>query len=607
MTEGRFALIIASYQFEDEGLSQLIAPAQDAEALARVLADPKIGDFKIKSLLNEHSHKVRQEIETFFADRKRDDMLMLYFSGHGIKSAEGQLFFATADTKRNLLRSTAVSANFVNEMMCHSRSRQQVLLLDCCYSGAFARGMVVRADKTVGTGEFFKGGRGQVVLTASDAMQYAFEGDEIKGEGVRSIFTHTLVRGLETGEADVDKDGGVSFEDMYGYLYDRVTEQRPEQQPRKWAFDVQGDIIIARNPKPIAKPLPYELQQAIENPLSGVREGAINELGRLLRSTDMGLALAAQQALTELKNDDSHRVSIAAAETLAKYPETKGIPETEPEPKQLVAEAAKAEPAGAEPEAKPLEGKPEERKAEEQVIKAEAERKRDEQAVPYRIKSRVGVKPRAGIKPAELRSGWEHEEWVFWGKWVLATILGDVVASTLIYSTSFYSVLYNSLGFYGAQWISVPIYGVIVGIAQWFVLRQQISRAGWWILATFMGRVANFGLVNTGFGTLYALLSYSSASWITQPIYGAILGIAQWFVLRQQVSRAGWWILATTIGVLISNKILYSGGMELFRPIGGFFGSILGPPIVGGIDGMVIGAITGIALVWLLRNPTSEA
>ena len=57
MAEKRVALIIASYQYEDAGLRQLVAPSQDAEALARVLADPAIGDFEVQTLLNEPSYK----------------------------------------------------------------------------------------------------------------------------------------------------------------------------------------------------------------------------------------------------------------------------------------------------------------------------------------------------------------------------------------------------------------------------------------------------------------------------------------------------------------------------------------------------------------------
>ena len=248
--ERRFALIVASSQYVDPDLQKLIAPAQDAEALANVLQDPNIGGFEVKTLLDEPSYKVNEEIQTFFSDRGRDDLLLLYFSCHGIKDEEGQLYFATLNTSRKLLDATAISANFVNRMMFRSRSRQQLLLLDCCYSGAFAKGLVSRADKKIHTGDYFEEGRGRIVLTASDSMQYSFEADklnvEVKDPG--SIFTRAIIDGLNTGKADLDKDGRVSYDELYDYTYDRVIDETPLQKPGKWVFGVEGDVIVARNP-----------------------------------------------------------------------------------------------------------------------------------------------------------------------------------------------------------------------------------------------------------------------------------------------------------------------------------------------------------------------
>jgi uncharacterized caspase-like protein len=246
MTEKRSALIIASYLYKDAELRRLVAPAQDAEALSRVLADPSIGGFEVKTLLNKPSHKVNQAIETFFADRKREDLILLYFSGHGIKDEAGRLYFATTDTRRQMLRTTAIPATLVHDVMRYSRSRRQVLLLDCCYSGAFGRGMLSKSDKRVGVMERFEG-HGRIVLTASDSMQYAFEGDKVRGKGVRSVFTRALVHGLKTGEADLDQDGHISLDELYDYVYDRVVGETPLQKPGMWALDVQGEIIIARN------------------------------------------------------------------------------------------------------------------------------------------------------------------------------------------------------------------------------------------------------------------------------------------------------------------------------------------------------------------------
>src|SRR4051794_30374429 len=69
----------------------------------------------------------------------------------------------------------------------------------CCYSGAFPVGSVAKADQEVQTLERFHG-KGRAVLTASDATQYSFEGDDLRGSGKSSIFTRYLVEAMRSGE-----------------------------------------------------------------------------------------------------------------------------------------------------------------------------------------------------------------------------------------------------------------------------------------------------------------------------------------------------------------------------------------------------------------------
>ena len=271
----RTALIVANWQFKDTKLKQLVAPPQDAQNLVRVLRDRAIGGFEVKLLLNKPSHDVRRAIQIFFkADRKRNDLLLLYFSSHGIKDEQGLLYFATTDTELELLDSTAVSAEFINRQMGRSKSKRQVLLLDCCYSGAFARGLIIKAtDKAIDIKERFEG-RGRYILTASNSMQYAFEEDRIvEREVVQSVFTHSLVQGLEklnddgTWEADRNKDGCISLDELYDYVYEHVVNQTQNKQtPRKWALDVEGEIAIAQNCDRAAKAIELPASRAVELP-----------------------------------------------------------------------------------------------------------------------------------------------------------------------------------------------------------------------------------------------------------------------------------------------------------------------------------------------------
>jgi hypothetical protein len=338
MAEGaRKALIVASSDYADPELRQLQAPVADAGALEAVLRDPGIGGFEVRTLLNRPNQEVALSVEEFFADRQPDDMLLLHFSCHGIKDEDGELYFAMTNSMLHRLASTALAANFVNQRMNRSRSKRVVLLLDCCYAGAFERGMMARAAGGVGIEGQFAGGRGRAVITASDAMQYAYEGDglaatgqlAVPGQPGPSVFTSALVRGLQTGEADRDQDGQVALDELYDYIYDKVQAVTPSQTPCKWTYGIRGELVIARRSRPVTtpSPLPDDIRSAVESRLASVRVGAVQELELLLHGRHQGLALAARLTLEQLTDDDSRAVSAAATAALGTWE-----PPSRPEP-----------------------------------------------------------------------------------------------------------------------------------------------------------------------------------------------------------------------------------------------------------------------------------
>jgi hypothetical protein len=323
MSGQRLALIIANDEYEQAALRDLLAPRADAEALGQVLGDPEIGHFLVQVVRNEPSHVIQAKIEELFSESRSDDLLLLHFSCHGLKSESGELFFAAANTRPKRLESTAVSAEFVQRCMRASRSRSVVLLLDCCYGGAFAQGSRVRAAGDVNVLDSFPqgklgGGRGRAVISASSAMEYAFEGDRLAhGQPQRpSLFTSALVEGLATGDADRDEDGWISLDELYDYVFDKVQEQNPHQTPNR-QVDLEGELYLARSPRLIRPvPIPRDLQAAINDPNIYTRRGAVSELQVRLASDDLPVAAGAYQALAELARNDIQYVAELAAAAL---------------------------------------------------------------------------------------------------------------------------------------------------------------------------------------------------------------------------------------------------------------------------------------------------
>ena len=77
MSTTRSALVVATDRYEDPKLARLQAPRRDARALAEVLGDPAIGGLEVDLALNCTESEVRRRLSRFFADRGRDDLLVI--------------------------------------------------------------------------------------------------------------------------------------------------------------------------------------------------------------------------------------------------------------------------------------------------------------------------------------------------------------------------------------------------------------------------------------------------------------------------------------------------------------------------------------------------
>ena len=276
-----------------------------------MLRDPGIAGFEVTTLINEPSHRVGEAIGDFYRARRHDDLTLLYFTGHGLKDDDGRLYLAMTNTRRDSLLFTGLPAEHVDQAMEGCVSRQKILILDCCYSGAFPAARITKADTAVHTLERFQG-RGRTVLTASDATQYSFEGDRAQGEAPQSVFTRYLVAGLRDGSADLDGDGDITIDELYSYVHDRVVEEMPQQRPKK-QDNVEGRTIIARN---VNWTLPAYLRNAVESPIATDRLAVLDGLAHLHRIGNDTVRGVALEQIRRLADDDSKLVSTAATARL---------------------------------------------------------------------------------------------------------------------------------------------------------------------------------------------------------------------------------------------------------------------------------------------------
>ena len=242
----KIALLIGVSDYTS-GFTPLPSAVKDAQAMKRVLEQTDIGGFdQVQSLENPDRQSMEDAIEALFTSCRKDDLVLLFFSGHGVKDDGGGLYLAAHNARKDergrLVKSRAVAAGLVVQFMENCRSKRQVIILDCCFSGAFAEGMKVKDDGSIDVKNQL-GGEGRVILTSSTAIQYSFE----QQDSALSIYTQYLVEGIETGDADQDRDGFIGVNELHDYAKRRVQEIKPEMNPEIYlAKEGYNKILLAQ-------------------------------------------------------------------------------------------------------------------------------------------------------------------------------------------------------------------------------------------------------------------------------------------------------------------------------------------------------------------------
>ncbi|MFF1921891.1 caspase domain-containing protein [Streptomyces sp. NPDC058221] len=234
----------ASFPSDPHALPELRGPLVDLKELGQALTDDKVGLFSpgnILSLPDKEVHELRKNLDKFFSTAMREDVLLLYYSGHGRLDEYGELYLCASDTMLDTPRATALSAAEINNMIRSSAAATVVIVLDCCHSGAWKADVDLAAPVA---------GKGRYVLTSNRSTQLARDAE---AEGQPSPFTEMLVRGLRHAEAA----GHLTVSELYRQVHHWMTEGSP--RPPQLSFIGEGDIAIARRGKNRQRKRPHQL------------------------------------------------------------------------------------------------------------------------------------------------------------------------------------------------------------------------------------------------------------------------------------------------------------------------------------------------------------
>ncbi|MFF0157427.1 Rieske 2Fe-2S domain-containing protein [Streptomyces sp. NPDC005263] len=222
------AVLIGTGTFRSPDLRDVPAVRGNLTDLAAVLSDPVCGSFPVgRCAVVPDPADARTACRALQdAANAAEDTLLVYFAGHGLLGARGELFLAMADTDPAALRVSALEYDVLREVVSECGADNRVVVLDCCFSGRAvpALGTVLSQTAIEGTYVLASAPPNGVALAPDGAAHTAFTGELITllrdgvpggpellglGEIYRRLLRAAVLRGLPrpecsgTGTADL--------------------------------------------------------------------------------------------------------------------------------------------------------------------------------------------------------------------------------------------------------------------------------------------------------------------------------------------------------------------------------------------------------------------
>lgn len=225
---------VSDYPASD--LQNLNYAAKDAQDFVQTITTSDLSMYKeVKPTLITNSEattaNLRRQLTQLTSRVAQGDVVMLFFSGHGINQNKERYFMtvnASAEEYYN-----GLDFNFIRERMtdmAESKLCRVIVFMDACHSGAMfgAKGSV--KDITFAA-------PGIIGFYSSTASEQSQETDKLQN----GVFTRVLLNGLKGGA--MDKDGQVTIHQLDSYVKQQVSAQTKGKQT-PIVENATGDAVL---------------------------------------------------------------------------------------------------------------------------------------------------------------------------------------------------------------------------------------------------------------------------------------------------------------------------------------------------------------------------
>jgi WD40 repeat protein len=249
--------------------------AKDADDITKMFKTEKNKVFgnvhNIKILNNEATVANILKLKNSLDKTRVDDVVLLFFAGHGVLDAEMNYYLATTEIEMDNMARTALKYDFFEGLFDNIPARKKVIIIDACHSGEVDKEeefaeveteedvmFVIARDVNsaaslesrakISTQKSFelmkmmfadiRRGTGSTVISSAGGGEYAYETEQTKN----GIFTYVLINGIMSKKADLNKDGTIMVSELRDYVSTTVSRltkgsQNPTSRRENLEFD----------------------------------------------------------------------------------------------------------------------------------------------------------------------------------------------------------------------------------------------------------------------------------------------------------------------------------------------------------------------------------
>jgi len=232
---------IDKYKYSD----QLNYAVKDAEAVKDMLISKfDFPEKNIRYLTDEEAtlSNIKLALDDISSSADANDRVLVFYSGHGETEQNNDGtetgYIIPVEGRQDKPYATGLAMDEILRTCQMSNAKHMLFLMDACYSGLMTENVKgISTPQVEGYLSKVANEKARQIITAGGGDEQVIERDEWQ----HSAFTKNLIEGFDTWEADYNKDGCITADELSTYLRENVTEDSDFQQtPQDGRFRNSG-------------------------------------------------------------------------------------------------------------------------------------------------------------------------------------------------------------------------------------------------------------------------------------------------------------------------------------------------------------------------------